>query len=453
MKYSIIILIVITLISCNKELDMLPPEVMISSPYRIHCGDTISLPVETKIEFSAYSIDKNITYEWDFGDGNSTIEKNSYHSYSSKGLYPVSVRVNNGDKEGDCQFYVKVFGQIIGDKSEYREGLWIFEQNNDNYIFTEGGSGRGLFMHKINDQTEIFVKQPNYFDTYVDIVDFKMDSDNNFILLEDDGFAKIDLNATTLTKRGFLFYNKGHILVNSKNNYLLIGLNSYEVEYENRDYSGDRIIRDKLYDNENSNKKCLDAMFINDKEYIMLFNDDDYYDYPYDTAKISIAKRNIENENEIKLTIPNVYCENILDAGSGYILYGFDVDWSCGGCYSYLNIVKISSDLDFEWHQRINLGDSYPDWNTFNDKILMREYNDRYVFFHDKDIFILTKIGTIIRQLTLLESIDFQINSVCTSGLNTLILATIRNSDFGDTFENETFPIIFKINMEGQIID
>ncbi len=435
---------------------MLPPEVRVSSPYWINCGDTVLLPVETKMEFSAYSDNKNITYDWDFGDGYNSTEKSSYHSYSSNGLYSVKVKVDNGDKESDCIFYVKVFGQIVGNKQDYRKGIWIFENNSDNYVFTEGGSGGsgyGLFLHKINDGHELFAKQPNHFDTYVDVVDLQMDSDNNFILLENDGFAKIDLSATTLTKRGFSFFYKGHILATSNNDYYLVGRNSYEVEYENRTNSGDRIIREQLYDNENSDKKCLDAMFISDKEYLMLFNNDEYYDYPYDTAKISIEKRNLDNNNEIKLAIPNVYCENILNSDSGYIMYGFDIEWSCGGCYSYLNIVRISSDLDFEWHQRINLGDSYPDWNTFNDKILLREYNDRSVIFHDKDVFILTKTGEIIKQFTLIENIDFQINSVCISGQNTLILATIKNSDFWDTYEDETFPIIFKIDKEGQIID
>lgn len=454
MKYSVIILFAFVIFSCNEEIDMLPPEVRVSSPFWISCGDTISLPIETKMEFSAYSDNKNLIYDWDFGDGNSSTEKSSYHSYSSKGIYPVSIKVSNGDKEGECVFYAKVFGQVVGNKSEYREGLWIFEHNNDNYIFTEGRSGWGLYMHKINDQMEIFVKQPSYYNnTYVEIVDFKMDYDNNFILLEDDGIAKIDLNATTLIKRGFSFFYKGHILVTSNNDYFLVGRNSYIVEYENLDNSGDRIIREQLYDNENSSQKCLDAMFINDKDYLMLFNNDEYYDYPYDTANISLVKRNIENENEIKLAIPNVYCENILNAGSGYIVYGFDVEWSCGGCYSYLNIVKISSDFDFEWHQRINLGDSYYDLNTFNEKILLREYDDRYVFFHDKDLFILTKTGEIIKQFSILENINFQINSVCASGQNTLILATIKNRDFGDTYEDETFPMIFKINIEGQIVD
>jgi len=76
------------------------------------------------------------------------------------------------------------------------------------------------------------------------------------------------------------------------NNYLCIGRNYYEVIYEKRDNMGEQIIREKLYNNTSSDKHCLDAAFINDKEYLLLFNEGNY-DFGYYPPNVSVVLKRI----------------------------------------------------------------------------------------------------------------------------------------------------------------
>jgi hypothetical protein len=467
MKYYLFLLPTLFLFSCIKEFDMLPPEVSLYSYTYLRNGDTILLPIETEMELIAKSQNKNLTYYWDFGDGKNSSQKANYHSYASKGVYPVTLKVSNGDKEGEFKFYIKVFGSIVGDKSEYSEGLWIHSQNNDSYIFTKNISRIGLDMHKLIDDTVVYTKRVENFNSDFNLIDLKTDSENNFLLWGNNWFNKIDQNATTLTKSRVSSFQKGHIFLTSDNNYQLIGQNSYGVEYEYIDYSGNSISKNKLYINENSNKKCLDAMFINENEYLMLFGYDEYDTSDF-TPYTSVVKKNFENESEIELTIPYFYFNNILQADFGYFTYGIDEG-------NHLSIVKISPDLKIEWQQRFDLQNDYSnnyydyggysdyyynysdysdnnsEWDNSNKKILVIEYDDRYLLFHDKDVFII-KMGEDIRKISILKNIDFKINSVCANGQNILLLATVKNTN-SDRYQGETYPFIFKMNKEGRIID
>ncbi len=48
------------------------------------------------VTFKDASIGKNITaYQWDFGDGNSSAVQNPLHTYTSQGVYPVSLAITN----------------------------------------------------------------------------------------------------------------------------------------------------------------------------------------------------------------------------------------------------------------------------------------------------------------------------------------------------------------------
>jgi hypothetical protein len=186
------------------------------------------------------------------------------------------------------------------------------------------------------------------------------------------------------------------------------------------------------------------------------------------TPYTSVVKKNFENESEIELTIPYFYFNNILQADFGYFTYGIDEG-------NHLSIVKISPDLKIEWQQRFDLQNDYSnnyydyggysdyyynysdysdnnsEWDNSNKKILVIEYDDRYLLFHDKDVFII-KMGEDIRKISILKNIDFKINSVCANGQNILLLATVKNTN-SDRYQGETYPFIFKMNKEGRIID
>jgi len=51
--------------------------------------------VNKEIQFVSYSTGNPDTYEWDFGDGNISTEKNPIHIYSLEGIYTISLYVEN----------------------------------------------------------------------------------------------------------------------------------------------------------------------------------------------------------------------------------------------------------------------------------------------------------------------------------------------------------------------
>ena len=69
-----------------------PPVADAGGPYYAHVGE--------EIIFNGESCDAegSITYTWDFGDGNTSHEKNPSHAYSKKGMYTVKLTVR--DEEG-----------------------------------------------------------------------------------------------------------------------------------------------------------------------------------------------------------------------------------------------------------------------------------------------------------------------------------------------------------------
>ena len=76
--------------------------VVISKPVAAFTADTLSCTSEP-INFMNSSSGPSLTYLWDFGDGNTSNQKNPFHLYPSEGIYNVSLSVN--DKYG-CSSYV-----------------------------------------------------------------------------------------------------------------------------------------------------------------------------------------------------------------------------------------------------------------------------------------------------------------------------------------------------------
>lgn len=76
--------------------------VVISKPMAAFTADTLSCTSEP-INFTNSSSGPSLTYLWDFGDGNTSNQKNPVHLYPSEGIYTVSLSVN--DKYG-CSGYV-----------------------------------------------------------------------------------------------------------------------------------------------------------------------------------------------------------------------------------------------------------------------------------------------------------------------------------------------------------
>jgi len=85
---QILIISVFFLSSCSKEEELSVSFTMDKTNAEV--GETI-----TFTNTSQYAT----SYEWDFGDGNSSTEENPTHSYSSTGEFTITLTAN-GDKLG-----------------------------------------------------------------------------------------------------------------------------------------------------------------------------------------------------------------------------------------------------------------------------------------------------------------------------------------------------------------
>jgi len=128
--------------------------------------------------------------------------------------------------------------------------------------------------------------------------------------------------------------------------------------------------------------------------------------------------------SEVNQAIPDFYCHSILVTKDGFLIYGFEIDSRCDGCDSYLDIVKLSSDLNIEWKKKINLGDIHFNPNDLVIKFFLQEYEDIYELFYGNKMFSITKSGNVNTRI-FFEIMNFQIISVCSSGENTIWLESI----------------------------
>ena len=58
------------------------------------------------VNFTNTSLNNPSTYEWDFGDGNKSIEKNPSHTYSEVGFFTVNLFVSNSDGESSISITI-----------------------------------------------------------------------------------------------------------------------------------------------------------------------------------------------------------------------------------------------------------------------------------------------------------------------------------------------------------
>jgi len=458
-RIHFVLFIVFLLATCKKDENIFPPSTGIDFNH-ISINDTLTIPLQTKVQFLVYSAHEDLTYIWDFGDSTGSQVKIDTHSYAKRGLYKVSVAAHKGDKESESNFFVRVVGQVIGKKSDKPEGIAVLEYNSEVYVFNKKLYTDTLFLHHLREYHEMISKNISLHDAW-ECYDFEKDNGNNIVCLLSGSFLKFDLAGSMVANVSQDHsalqndYLKAHIFPSTDNNYVLTRIDSYKAVFNKLNESCQNILHQDLYDNENSAKKCLDAVATSNTEYLLLLNNFFANDYPNDTANlsISISKRNIENGNEINLDFPKVYYNTILSVNDGFIIYGFDLETSCLGCESYLNIVKISSDIKIEWQKKIDLGPKFYDGQPYTDKILVREYDDRYLLFLNDEFYTIDKTGSVSQPKSFFAVFQFHINSVCNSGVNTLILGTVNYSDLHDSSADETYPILFKIDKEGNIID
>ncbi|HYF30311.1 MAG TPA: PKD domain-containing protein [Chitinophagaceae bacterium] len=87
-------LIVVDNIGCRDTITR-PNSVIISKPEAIFGAvDTVTC-VDKSIRFVSTSTGPGLTYHWDFGDGQSTVQNNPLHAFSAEGLYTISLAIKD----------------------------------------------------------------------------------------------------------------------------------------------------------------------------------------------------------------------------------------------------------------------------------------------------------------------------------------------------------------------
>ena len=117
-----------------------------------------------QISFWEWSSGNNLTYAWDFGDGNTSTDPNPVHNYAADGTYTVCLTIDNGAGCTDTYCYNVTVNQWCG-------AYFSFTNLCDNFSFTNNSIG-GSYTSSwdfgdggssvLNDPTHVFVGQSLY---------------------------------------------------------------------------------------------------------------------------------------------------------------------------------------------------------------------------------------------------------------------------------------------------
>ncbi len=154
---SLLTLIVITFISCDKD-ESAP------KPVADFTMSKSSALVGETVNFINNSENAN-SYRWEFGDGNTSTAVNSSHSYSSNGSYMVTLTSSGEGGESSTSKTIDVMASLSGAWNKTFElggqdwdGELELTQNNDNsisgsFVFVDGSGYTTLTSaSKINNQ-------------------------------------------------------------------------------------------------------------------------------------------------------------------------------------------------------------------------------------------------------------------------------------------------------------
>ena len=129
--------------------------------------------LQGRVQFNNLSADKAISYKWDFGDGNSSTEKNPMHIYATTGYYDVTLTVHGKTGSDIAQMPV-----LINDESTWVvDGTFFLDTEVKGVRYFTSAKDLFAFMaaHPIVGNIIINVKSGTTFDLAL--------SKENFILL------------------------------------------------------------------------------------------------------------------------------------------------------------------------------------------------------------------------------------------------------------------------------
>jgi hypothetical protein len=115
--YFLILMVLLT--SCNKEQDYR----QLKADFLI--GDTLMMAGEV-LDLKNIGDSVSVNYNWDFGDGHSSVERNPTHAYFNPGLYTIKLKIGDNTGHSDSISY----NIRVGDRYVYElELLSINTQN------------------------------------------------------------------------------------------------------------------------------------------------------------------------------------------------------------------------------------------------------------------------------------------------------------------------------------
>lgn len=426
-------------------------------------GDTIPVLKGQNFGYKLSAHD-NAEYKWDFGENTIILGYNVKHIYRENGVFKVTIIKNGSDY---FIFYVKVYGQILKDSEEEYIGIFLSKEiNGERYAVTYKDNGCELLIHKIvNNNVELF-KEPNGYFCFVQ--NAYIDNNRDLVILSNDRFCKVNLQT------GIYFENyfwsipdyEWNFYENSENNYYLTGTkireysNYSEIFFVNWSNTGEFIDSMTLAYNSIDDITNVDCVFLNDNEYLLLQNN---RLSSSSVESVKLIRKNLLNANEIKLNISDSFYSKIRKVENGFLLTGFDINWTCGGCGVYLNITKISSELEVEWtlQSDFNVYESYLNNNYYlNNKTKLDnvlnvvELSDSYMFFYLNSLIKVSKSGELLLEKEFFDP-NYTINDVSLNTDNKIeILGTVQN----DIYENDTYrivkiPSLISVNFDGDLID
>jgi glycerophosphoryl diester phosphodiesterase len=206
--------------------------------------------VDTPISFSNTSsgLDTNSIFEWNFGDGNTSIIKNPMHTYTSigEGIYTIELKVSNGESESSFtkEISIAYSGNISGRKT-------LLEKLAENKILTCAHRG----YHENAPENSLQSIQ-NAIEEGIEMaeIDIRQTKDGKFVLMHDSTLDRTtngsgDVTDYTLEELKLLKLKDSRGILTSEQIPTLqevLNLGRGEI-YFDLDISNDKVSFDRIY--------------------------------------------------------------------------------------------------------------------------------------------------------------------------------------------------------------